>query len=629
MTTANSQYKANYFNKILWVLLAAIYFFLFHSLLAYIISSTTLVNPLRLGQSSLYIEPLTMLILFTVLVVFTRRTIGTLVLVSVCYIFFMLINIEKIVALGVPVYPIDLVHSLELVRTWEVFKPYFPGVIMALLLLGLLLFLMQKEKKTPFFGKHLLTIRILTVGMIFAVVMNHDSIAKSLVDANMAKGQSYPLKGSEKNGFLFTFIYRVLKSDKPDAPANYNYHLVKSIFQKYQTESNITASNQPNVIIFFIESFTDPRKLGLKTSFDPIPNFRAISEAFSSGEVISPVIGGRSANAEFELLTGLSLRFVTEGSIPYIDLMNQPKPSIVNEFKNNGYETNAIHVASLGYFNYQVAYPNMGFTDISTTLHDPQSTWDPAERYSDDISLINKITTMTEREQPQFIFAFPNSTHGPWNYPAYLNSDLDVEGSFFEEGKKEIKTYVNAIHSTDKAIKKLINYYEAYDEDTVILIMGDHQPSLPEYRQNFMIENHLDNKNIESQFSSRQAMVNHFKKIILNTDKNTLLLNHRVPYVVWSNFNSPQFNQNLSMNLLGAKLLKLVQVKTTPLYNLLIEMSDKIEELSMLVKTANGGYSDEIPEQFKDMVFDYQVLQYDVLYGENFYGQLSATTGND
>ena len=115
----------------------------------------------------------------------------------------------------------------------------------------------------------------------------------------------------------------MLKNDVPDEPKNYSMALVEKIFNEYNKKPKLVNLNEPpNVIIFFIEAFSDPMKIGLETSYDVIPNFRKLSEQHTSGSVFSPVLGGRSANAEFELLTGLSMRFVTKGSIPYIDILN-------------------------------------------------------------------------------------------------------------------------------------------------------------------------------------------------------------------------------------------------------------------------------------------------------------------
>ena len=52
-------------------------------------------------------------------------------------------------------------------------------------------------------------------------------------------------------------------------------------------------------------------------SEDPIPNLRKMYEEFSSGYFKAPSVGAGTANTEFEVLTGMSMRFFGPGEYPY------------------------------------------------------------------------------------------------------------------------------------------------------------------------------------------------------------------------------------------------------------------------------------------------------------------------
>ena len=69
------------------------------------------------------------------------------------------------------------------------------------------------------------------------------------------------------------------------------------------------AQTDVNVIYVQLESFIDPAEIrGLELSEDPVPNWTALTENYSSGRLTVPVVGAGTANTECEILTGMSIR---------------------------------------------------------------------------------------------------------------------------------------------------------------------------------------------------------------------------------------------------------------------------------------------------------------------------------
>ena len=62
-----------------------------------------------------------------------------------------------------------------------------------------------------------------------------------------------------------------------------------------------------------------------------------------SGHLYVSVLGGNTANSEFEYLTGDSMAFLPSGSIPYQQYLNKYALSIVSHMKELGYSTTAMH----------------------------------------------------------------------------------------------------------------------------------------------------------------------------------------------------------------------------------------------------------------------------------------------
>ena len=95
--------------------------------------------------------------------------------------------------------------------------------------------------------------------------------------------------------------------------------------EKINEEEKLTKSStgrseeqRPNIIFVQLESFFDPTEVEwLRFSEDPIPNLRKMFSEYSSGYFKVPSVGAGTANTEFEVLTGMSMRFFGPGEYPY------------------------------------------------------------------------------------------------------------------------------------------------------------------------------------------------------------------------------------------------------------------------------------------------------------------------
>lgn len=576
------------------------------------IEKYTELSPLSSAINTFVFEPVALLLMFLLVLSISARVIFSLVMVSVLYVFFMLINVETIKILGTVFSPIDVRHSVQLIFAKEVLYSYWLEILIAMaavMCLGTYLYLSKPHQKLAIIRPWALLV-VTACGLL--VAQQRQEISQYIKSHFNLRGQSVPQIFSENHGYLFSFCYQLLKRKTVDEPPNYSLETVLTAINQYKREPSIS-TDLPHVIVFFIEGFADPWSMGVKTSYDPIPNFRKFARSGLSGTSISPELGGRSANPEFELLTGLSMRYVQDGSIPYIDHINRPYPSIARELKRHGYETSAIHVASLDFFNYRKAYGFLGFDQV-WTLHQRQGVEkDVIGRFPSDQALVDEIIqTTTNANKPQFIFSFPNSTHGLWDYKYYLDSDLDVYGDFIGNGKEHLKTYVNALHTTDKAIGKLVTHYQNNNIPAVILVMGDHQPGLPEFRQEMSIR--LLNK-IEPGlvFKNRVQLRRAIRRKGLESDGEFYQLNHQVPFFIWSQ-NTDQANQiETSMNYMSHWLLTELNLSRSPLYSLLEALHSDYPEL---------GKKTDIKGPQRQTLSDYQLLQYDIMFGENHYLRL-------
>lgn len=84
-----------------------------------------------------------------------------------------------------------------------------------------------------------------------------------------------------------------------------------------KSETGRSEDELPNIMFVQLESFFDPTEVEwLRFSEDPIPNLRKLFNEYSTGYFKVPSVGAGTANTEFEVLTGMSMRFFGPGEYP-------------------------------------------------------------------------------------------------------------------------------------------------------------------------------------------------------------------------------------------------------------------------------------------------------------------------
>ena len=84
-----------------------------------------------------------------------------------------------------------------------------------------------------------------------------------------------------------------------------------------------------------------------------------------SGSAQVSVCGGNTANSEFEFLTGNTMAFLPNGSIPYQQYIKEEKPSMASYLKELGYETYGQHPYNASGWCRDTVYPMLGFSELS------------------------------------------------------------------------------------------------------------------------------------------------------------------------------------------------------------------------------------------------------------------------
>ena len=274
--------------------------------------------------------------------------------------------------------------------------------------------------------------------------------------------------------------------------------------------------NRPNIIVIMNEAFSDLSVLGeLVTNEDYMPFIRSLQQGAENtvtGYANVSVLGGNTANSEFEFLTGGSMAFLPQGSVVYQQYLKQEMPNLVSYLKDLGYSTVAMHPYNASGWERDRVYPLMGFDEFISLKNFGMVR--RLRKYVTDEACYDRIIKLYEKKEenePLFVFNVTMQNHS-----SYTEQFDNFTPGIAAEGTNSdaLNMYLSLMKESDRAFEELVNYFAEAEEDTIILFFGDHQPtsyvSNPVFRANGIDPNNL-------------------------TDEQNML-KYKVPYVLWSNF---------------------------------------------------------------------------------------------
>ncbi len=230
----------------------------------------------------------------------------------------------------------------------------------------------------------------------------------------------------------------------------------------------------PNIYFILLESHLDISRLKkFKFSKFPIhPELIKFMPDSSFSLIRSPVIGGFTSQATFEMITGvpaLQLFSPVEFSV----FGKHKTYSLLLRLKEQGYHTYAFIAASNIYYNMQMGYRDLGFdTSFFMGLISPYKENFP-EKYvaiPDDTIYAFVLRQLNRIPEPKFIYIVTMYGHWEWVMP----SDTDTITIF--PYKKPFPALVNVMYRKQKFLGQLIDTLLKLDSNSLIVAFTDHNP---------------------------------------------------------------------------------------------------------------------------------------------------------
>lgn len=362
-----------------------------------------------------------------------------------------------------------------------------------------------------------------------------------------------------------------------------------------------TPSEKPNIIAIMNESFSDLMAVGdMEVSKDYMPFIRKLKENTIKGYTYSSVFGGNTANSEFEFLTGNTMAFLPDNSVPYQLFLRSKTAGLTYTLGAQGYgPLYALHpYYKTGYSRYKV-YPLMGF-DRFYTSDDFSVFTDTVNYHITDHEDYDKIIELYEESQdddsPFYLFNVTMQNHGSYDGSLLETGDsVRLKGNL--EGFSKAEQYLNMIKMSDKALKQLIHYFEKVDEPTVIVFFGDHQPDLEDSFYDTLLGEKVED--------------------LQGEDLEQL---YKVPFLIWANYDiEEQTIERTSNNYLSTYLADVAGLEKTGYQEFLTDLREEVPCINAIGYWGSDGNFYELEDEsspYYDLVHQYNLLEYNNLFGK-------------
>ena len=405
-----------------------------------------------------------------------------------------------------------------------------------------------------------------------------------------------PMRSYQQYGSIACFT-RSIKLSVPEKPNGYSLKKVEEITSKYTSDTVDSNKKRPNVIVVINEAFSDPQVLGdIETNEDYMPFIHDLMKNGNcvSGTTYASIVGGQTANTEYEFLTGNSMAFLPKGTVAFQLYLRHAMPSLVTELKSEGYTGNsATHLQKARNYNRDKAYPLLGFDKFYdyTNMIVPfvkmrnnatdQCTYD---NITHDYEQQRKLT-----DAPYFGYTMTIQNHSSYDVP-FDNFDdkrIVVENA----DATDLGYYLSLIKYSDEMFENLINYYKNTDEPTVILLTGDHQPRIHDESMDSITNGEWRNWNDEE-----------------------MMRRYEVPFLIWANYDIDKKTvEKTSMNYLQTILMETIDGDLTGFQKFQQDLQKEIPVL-----TSNGYWGadgkfysvDDKNSPYYDLIQEYAMLQY-------------------
>lgn len=400
----------------------------------------------------------------------------------------------------------------------------------------------------------------------------------------------------QDSGYFSAFVKNIREGAVTE-PDGYSVEAVGEIAENNRQENaavkeDTTAKEdkKPNLIVIMNESLTD---FGLIGDFETEEDYMPFIHSLEGSNVLKNTLivggkGGGTSISESEFLLSTS-KINYGGVLPWVKCIKDETPSIVSVLKKQGYYTVGMHPAKGSNYNRSTVYPCLGFDKIALLDNTDFDKENPVNGNVSDMSDYEELISIYENrpsDQPFFCFNVTIQNHSP-----YENEEKIKITSY--EAADDVESYLASVKESDKAFRMLTEYFEKEEEDTLILMFGDHQPNL----ESEFLENILG-KNPE-ELTGEDVM-----KTVT------------VPYILWANYDVEMEDiGQTSANYLAPYLLETAGLEMSGFQQFVWKMHDSLPVINAGgCVDADGNVIGVDAAEYQELLNEYSVLTYNYIF---------------
>lgn len=456
-----------------------------------------------------------------------------------------------------------------------------------IILLSILFFSFARKCNVSFISKKI-WMRVVCVSM---VVLGCVYVSAQTVDTVT---ETWEQKGSYRNGYILNFVLSI-RDYFVQPPESYSGEAVAALEAEYIALSGDMPEEKPTVIVIMSESYSDLSVVGdLKTNEEVTPYYNSLTENTIKGYALSSVFGAKTANSEWEFMSGNSMAFLPDGAVVYQQYISEEPTTLVSNMKNFGYTCVALHPYYNTGWSRNLVYPDMGFDEMYFLEHFDES--EMVRRYISDEEYYNKIIDRFESKsgnEDLFIMSISMQNHGGYTekYESFPEN-IQVLGGTYEDANQ----YLSLLNNSDKALEQFIGYFENVEEPVEIVFFGDHLPSL---KSKFFKS--LNGKGLSG----------------LELDQLQDL--YTIPFMIWTNYDTEEVEVEMSsINYLATLALERAGLPM-PAYNqFLLDMMEHIPAINSrgYYSLSEGTYKylTDAEGEEAEWINKYEILQYNNMF---------------
>lgn len=355
-------------------------------------------------------------------------------------------------------------------------------------------------------------------------------------------------------------------------PNGYSKDKIKDILKKSGVDDSgkVTlvkgdgTKKRPNILFLQLESFVDPTLFkDIELSKDPMPYYRSLMKKYSSGSLTVPACGAGTANTEFEMMTGLSVKFFGPGEYPFKSVLKErTAESVARDLKTIGYSAHAVHNHRGVFYSRNEVFDNIGYDTFTSLEYMSDVEKTPKNWAKDNILPSQIMDALKSTKGRDYIYTISVQGHG--KYPSeklIAKPAIKVTKAENEEAKNKYEYYVNQIYEMDIFVKDLVNKLTKFGEPTVLVMYGDHIPAL---------------EMAESSYKAKDL--------------------YQTQYVVWDNIGLKKKDGDLNAYEMTAEIFKRLNIHVGTTFK----------------------YHQNVNHNSKNYLSDLKLLGYDMLYGKDY-----------